>query len=106
MIHEIARAWDQVWWAVEKATGTDDTAGPQYGFFSGFGSDFGEIVLIGGIWHLLHQANCHEPRCLRIGLHPYDLDGQHVKLCKKHHPAIGGLTKGQVQAHYDASQAP
>lgn len=102
MLHEIARAFDQVWWHAEAWAGIDDTGGPQYGFLSGLGSDFGEIALVGGLWHLLHQFNCHEPRCWRIGPHQYDLDGRLVKLCKKHHPAIVPLAKGQVQAHHDA----
>lgn len=104
MLHEIARAFDTAWWHLEAWTGTDDTAGPQYGFFSGFGSDLGEIALVGGLWHMLHQYNCHEPHCLRLGPHSYNMDGQIVKLCKKHHPAIGSVAKGQVKRHFEASQ--
>lgn len=94
-----------MWWAFLHVSGADNAAGPQYGFWSGAGSDFGEVALLGGLWQLGHQSNCHEPRCWRLGLHHYDMDGQLVKLCKKHHPAIGKLEKGQVQAHHDAKQA-
>lgn len=60
--------------------------GEGYQFWSGIGSDFGQITLIGtfvaigiGAWH---QVNCHEHRCLRLAWHK-DSDGHPV--CKVHH---------------------
>jgi hypothetical protein len=62
-------------------TGTYNESGPYYGFFSGFGSDIGEVTLIalavGGIRHL----NCGHKGCWRPGRHTTK-NGH--KLCKKH----------------------
>jgi hypothetical protein len=41
-------------------------SGPWYGFWSGIGSDLGELAIVGGIWRLV---NCHESGCLRLGHH-------------------------------------
>jgi hypothetical protein len=50
--------------------------GPWYGFWSGTGSDIGEVAIVGAIWRML---NCHEPGCWRPGHH---IDGHIV--CRKH----------------------
>ena len=48
----------QHWLAVH--TGTVNEAGPYYGFWSGFGSDLGELALIGAVYGMLRKHNCHE----------------------------------------------
>jgi hypothetical protein len=50
--------------------GIDTTTGPFYAFWSGFGSDLGELAIVGALWHHL---NCREPHCWRIARHrtPY-----------------------------------
>lgn len=70
-------------------TGTDNTSGHWYGWWSGAGSDVAELALIGGLWHHL---NCHEPGCWRPGRHMVVEDGGvHVRRCRKHHTArVGG----------------
>jgi len=55
--------------------GMDDLTGRWYGFWSGAGSDLGELAIVGAIWHHL---NCHESRCLRIARH------MHGGFCRKH----------------------
>ena len=53
-----------------RVLGLDDLSGPWYGFWSGFGSDLGELAIVGAIWNHL---NCHENGCWRIARHrtPY-----------------------------------
>ena len=72
--------------------GITNEAGPYYGFFSGSGSDLGEVAIIGGIATLVaglwHKFNCHNEGCPRIGLHA--VAGGTYVVCRKHHRAITG----------------
>lgn len=72
----------QHWLAVH--TGTVNEPGPYYGFFSGFGSDLGEIALVGGFIALYRKHNCHVKGCWRIAHH--EVEGTPWKVCRKHHP--------------------
>jgi hypothetical protein len=78
------------WLAVH--TGTDNTSGVYYGFWSGFGSDLAEFGILGAIGTAVYQVvkkyNCHEPGCWRVGTHPA-ADGQFL-LCYRHHPDFQG----------------
>lgn len=73
-------------------TGTVNEPGPYYGFFSGFGSDIGEIALAGGVVTVViglwHKFNCHNEGCYRIGIH--HIAGGAYVLCRKHHAAVTG----------------
>lgn len=69
------------WLAVH--TGSINEAGPYYGFWSGFGSDLGEVTLIGAVLGTYYKHNCHHPRCWRVGRHV--VDG--TPWCNKHHEA-------------------
>lgn len=67
--------------------------GAGYQFWSGIGSDFGELTIatavLAGLGTFWHKHNCHEHGCLRLSWHP-DADGHPV--CKVHHedhPARG-----------------
>lgn len=40
--------------------------GRMYNFWSGLGSDLGELALVGALWR---SVNCHEPGCWRPGHH-------------------------------------
>lgn len=57
-----------------------------YQFWSGIGSDIGQVTLItmlaAAIATFWHKHNCHEHGCLRLSWHP-DTDGHPV--CKVHH---------------------
>ena len=75
----------QHWLAVH--TGTVNESGPYYGFWSGFGSDIGEVAIIGGVIQLYRKHNCHVRGCLRIAHHEYTMGGVVYHLCRKHHPA-------------------
>jgi hypothetical protein len=66
--------------------------GPYYGFFSGSGSDFGQLTdfaalcaLAAGWWH---RNNCHAAKCWRLGVHPV-AGGQYL-VCRRHHGDVAG----------------
>ena len=69
------------WLAVH--TGTLNEPGPYYGFFSGFGSDIGELAIIGGLVSLYRKHTCHKDGCWRISRHV--VDGS--PWCNRHHQA-------------------
>ena len=53
-----------------------------YNFWSGFGSDLGELVIIGSLIGLYRHHNCPVKGCWRIGRHP--VAGTPYKTCHKH----------------------
>ncbi len=93
----------QHWLAIH--TGTVNESGPWYGFFSGFGSDIGEVTLIGVAIGGFHHLNCASPRCPRLGKHTPD--GTTHKMCRKHYKQITGhdVTLEHIHAlHHAAAQ--
>lgn len=80
MIH----LWRGIIWWLEVHTGTVNESGPFYGFFSGFGSDLSEIVLIAGAFTLYRHHNCAVPRCPRIAHKKFEVKGTHQRTCRKH----------------------
>ena len=46
--------------------GIDSASGPWYAFWSGFGSDLGELAIVGAI---VRHVNCHSKGCWRLGHH-------------------------------------
>jgi hypothetical protein len=77
------------WLAVH--TGTVDEPGPYYGFWSGFGSDIGEVAIIGGMITMVRKHNCHESRCWRVGRHV--VNG--TPWCNHHHEQARVAEKGR-----------
>jgi hypothetical protein len=71
----------QHWLAVH--TGTDNEPGGYYGFFSGFGSDLGEVTLVVALFGAWHHVNCHQDGCWRIGKHKV----AGTPWCGRHHHA-------------------
>lgn len=67
-------------------TGSNNTSGVWYGFWSGFGSDLGEVAIIGAGIGIFRKHNCHVQGCWRIGKHP--VEGTPYIVCRKHHPGI------------------
>jgi hypothetical protein len=60
-----------------------------YNFWSGIGSDIGELTIVGGMVTLVlmawHYINCNSPGCYRISKHHYiDKDGKRHALCHAH----------------------
>lgn len=68
----------------EHAVGMTNGSGPEYLFWSGFGSDLSEFIIFGGIISVFRQHNCHVKGCWRWGKHPF----QQYKLCARHHPNV------------------
>jgi hypothetical protein len=81
------RMGTQRWLTVH--TGSENTPGspPNYNFFSGSGSDLGEVTLVVAVVSFVlgawHHVNCHESGCPRIGRHK--VDG--TPWCNRHHQA-------------------
>lgn len=71
------------WYWFEIHTGTVNESGPYYGFWSGFGSDLGEITLVTALVMGARHLNCAEKGCWRPG-HPVAASG--IRSCHKHHP--------------------
>jgi hypothetical protein len=57
-----------------------------YQFWSGIGSDIGEVAIIGGLITIVRHLNCHAKGCYRLGGH--QVAGTPYKTCRKHHPHI------------------
>lgn len=72
----------------EHGSGMTNLSGPEYGFWSGFGSDITElaliITLITGSVKVYQNTRCHVDTCHKHGKYPF----QHYKLCKNHHPNV------------------
>jgi hypothetical protein len=66
-------------------TGSNNTSGTWYGFWSGFGSDLGEVALVGSLAALYHHHNCAVPRCPRIAHKKYEVPETKQYTCHKHH---------------------
>ena len=83
-------------------TGTGNEPGSYYGFWSGFGSDIGEVAIIGAVVGVFRKHNCVVKHCWRLS--KYETAAGH-KVCRKHHPdhPEEGLTYSKVQdAHKEA----
>lgn len=81
-------------------TGSLNTSGapPNYNFFSGFGSDLGELTLLGGLIAVYRRHNCEVRKCWRLGRH--QTAAQH-HVCRRHHPD-DHLTAGDIHAAHHA----
>lgn len=62
------------------------TASTAYNFWSGFGSDIGEVVIIGGLIQIYRKHNCHVRGCWRMARH--QVEGTPYITCRKHHPTV------------------
>lgn len=80
------------------------TASTAYNFWSGFGSDLGEVVIIGGIVQMYRKHTCHVDGCWRISRH--HVEGTPYIACRKHHPAVPAkVTAAAVaDAHAEANR--
>lgn len=84
--------------------GLDNGSGPWYLFWSGIGSDIGEVVIIGGIIQWYRKASCHVDGCHKIGLH--HVEGTGYVTCRKHHPADATSEQDIHAAHHRAFIKP
>ena len=80
------------WHPLATGAGTTCSAtnhtGCGYAFWSGFGSDIGEVTIVGGLITIVlgvwTKHNCHVHGCPWLSWHPDPEHGHPV--CKKHHP--------------------
>lgn len=77
-----------VWHWFLTVTGSNDTSGTWYGFWSGFGSDLGEFAIVGGLISLYRQRICHARWCWRRGR--IEVEGTPYTTCRKHYPGGDG----------------
>ena len=76
--------------------GVDNVSGRWYGFWSGFGSDVGEVAIVGGLITIVRRHTCHIHRLLAH--RPSSCAGQHRVVCRMHHPE-DPPSHGDVLAH-------
>ncbi len=57
-----------------------------YNWWSGAGSDFGELAIVAGLVSIYRKHNCSTRWCWRVGRYP--VLGTPFTTCKKHHPVI------------------
>lgn len=84
----------QHWVAVH--LGIVNEGGPFYGFWSGSGSDIGEVTLFAGVLAMARHHNCHVRGCWRLGR---PVDGTPYLACHRHHPAHEGAKRGVTAEH-------
>ncbi len=82
----------------------DPLHGDGYNFWSGVGSDFGELTIVVAILAWWRHRNCQVKRCWRIHLTQPTDAGHYV--CKHHHPAheSDSLSAEYVQAAHEAAR--
>lgn len=92
------------WFAVHTGSVANTSGQPYYNFWSGLGSDFGEVVLIGGVIQIVRHTNCHVKGCWRVGKHP--VVGTPYKVCRVHHPDLNRKITHQdvIDAHRAAKE--
>jgi hypothetical protein len=71
-------------------------SGPWYGFWSGTGSDIGELAIVGGLASLVRHKNCEVKHCLRLGRHT---TAAGHKVCRRHHPEGAPTAQDVLDAH-------
>lgn len=86
------------WHELSNFFGVTNEAGPGYGFWSGVGSDIGEVAIIGAIVAAYRRHNCHVKGCWRIQRH--QVEGTPYIVCRKHHPSTGHTAPTAHQVHF------
>lgn len=91
--------WSHVWYDIQEWAGLTNLSGRTYGFWSGIGSDVGEVTLLGILWATLRRHNCEVKGCVRLGRH--STAANHV-VCRKHHPDEHLTAQAVIDAHQEA----
>jgi hypothetical protein len=89
------------WQWLAHVLGLDNLSGPFYGFWSGVGSDLGELTIIGAAASIYWRHTCHVKRCYRIGRHP--VQGTPHVVCRKHHPTGEPTHEEILRQHKEAN---
>lgn len=66
-------------------------AGDGYQFWSGIGSDVGEITMVTALYIWIKTHNCHVRGCWRLKWHGHPDHGHPV--CRRHHPHSDSITE-------------
>jgi hypothetical protein len=66
--------------------GLNSPTGHAYAWWSGAGSDLGELAIIGGLVAAYRKHTCHVHRCWRFARHR--VEGTPYVCCAKHHPDV------------------
>lgn len=83
--------------------GIDNESGQYYAWWSGAGSDAGELTLLTGAGAVYWHHQCHVDGCHRLGRHPIGNTG--VKVCRRCHPDLPKrITLGHVHALHHAAK--
>ena len=90
-----------MWHDILNFFGVINEGGKGYGFWSGVGSDIGEVALIGAVIAAYRRHNCHVRRCWRLQRHP--VEGTPWIVCRKHHPTINQLPDAGDLVHRPSS---
>jgi hypothetical protein len=77
--------------------GLDNLSGSFYGWWSGAGSDLGEVTLVGAMLMMVRRHNCHVHGCWRVGRHP--VAGTTYVVCRRHHPDGAPTVQDVTDAH-------
>lgn len=77
--------------------GITNVSGPQYAFWSGVGSDIGELTLISAVVVFYRHHTCHVHHCWRLAKHPHEQDGTAYMMCRKHHPKADKIRAEDIQ---------
>jgi hypothetical protein len=77
--------------------------GQGYQFWSGIGSDLGEIAIIAAVFAFWRRHNCHVNGCWRLAWHPSDDHGGHT-VCRHHHPHAKAVTASGLDPSGTASK--
>ena len=78
--------------------GMDSGSGTAYLFWSGFGSDLGELTIVGALLAVYRKHSCHTRHCWRIGRYKLNVKGVGYSLCRRHHPAHPGPPEAAARA--------
>lgn len=73
-----------MWHSILEFFGIVGESGKGYAFWSGLGSDLGELGILAGLVTLVRQKNCHVHHCWRLGRH--QVAGTPYTVCRRHHP--------------------
>ena len=91
---------------LSEETGTSSSSSRAYNFWSGFGSDIGEIAIVGGLITLVRHHNCHVKGCWAMGR---QVPGTPYVACHDHNPERADNSKkrnvsaDEIQQHYEQS---
>lgn len=98
----------QHWLAVHTGSSNTPGAPPNYNFWSGSGSDIGEVTILGGLLAIYKRHNCHTRWCWRFGRHDFtdDATGLTYRLCRHCHPEHPGrqLHRARIAVIHERNQ--